>query len=96
MRQFINRIFNRVQVTEDSAIRSKHYVYINGVAYMRSGILIAMCDFTLPPKEQKWKLILNAEDHPGISQIAYALALIEGAIELRPAASQASRGIGLN
>lgn len=96
MKQLIDRIFNRIQIKEDHALRGKHYVYINGVAYMRSGTLIAMCDYTLPPRQQKWKLILNAEDHPGISQIAYALALIEGAIEVRPAVSMASRGLGLN
>ena len=84
---------DRHQITNEPA-RNLHYVYVCGVAYCRRGDLIVCCDFTLPPDKQQWIAIHDSVDCPEITQIAYALGLIEGLIKMK--AMPTYRGASLN
>lgn len=85
------------QVTDPASL-DLHYIYVKGVAFMRKGAYMVCCDYTLPPDKQCWHVVdpEDAERFPELTQYAYALSLIEGAITVKPGASAASQFMGLN
>lgn len=63
-------------------------IYVDGVGYIRQETWLLRCDYRLPPDQWQWEIInpdeLTDEERGYCAQIGYAIALIEGAITIKP------------